>query len=179
MERNIGCKHTCCQMTWSFLIRPIKTEIRSNVWKLDILKTSVEAALTFILPWSAPWSRKVPKQVFFSKAGWKEISKWIAHRYAGTSMAVYQHVRMWLNQRSIQHIMGHLLSTVHIEIAFTVHFFYFNQTIIPSLLVIQSMCLGHSENRYGCYCFSFFFSNLVYCQASGFTESVNLIFTLR
>lgn len=99
MERNIGCKHTCCQMTWSFLIRPIKTEIRSNVWKLDILKTSVEAALTFILPWSAPWSRKVPKQVFFSKAGWKEISKWIAHRYAGTSMAVYQHVRMWLNQK--------------------------------------------------------------------------------
>lgn len=99
MERNIGCKHTCCQMTWSFLIRPIKTEIRSNVWKLDILKTSVEAALTFILPWSAPWSRKVPKQVFFSKAGWKEISRWIAHRYAGTSMAVYQHVRMWLNQK--------------------------------------------------------------------------------
>lgn len=40
-------------------------------------------------------------------------------------MAVYQHVRMWLNQRSIQHIMGHLLSTVHIEIAFTVHFFLF------------------------------------------------------
>lgn len=26
--------------------------------------------------------------------------------------------------RSIQHIMGHLLSTVHIEIAFTVHFFF-------------------------------------------------------
>ena len=69
-------------------------------------------------------------------------------------MAVYQHVRMWLNQRSIQHIMGHLLSTVHIEIAFTVHFFYFNQTLEKIQSKLRHSCYAptHLELVQVCFC---------------------------